>query len=107
MINVKILVSSDGALRGFNIEGHSNFDKKGQDIVCSAVSSVSYMVVNTMLDIMKVQAEITFREEGLLGLFISLKDIARCRDILLGFKMHLLGIEEQYPENITVNYMEV
>ena len=38
---------------------------------------------------------------------IAHRDALICRDILAGFKLHLLGLEEQYPENIRVNYLEV
>lgn len=40
MINVKILS------KGFEISGHSNFAKKGQDIICAGVSAISQGIIN-------------------------------------------------------------
>lgn len=33
---------------GFAIKGHANFDQHGYDIVCAAVSILSYTAVNTL-----------------------------------------------------------
>ena len=38
---------------------------------------------------------------------IELKDEPVCRALLAGLKLHLVGLEEQYPDNIHVNYLEV
>ena len=34
-------------------------------------------------------------------------DESRCGDLLQGLKLHLQGLEEQYPESLRVAYMEV
>jgi hypothetical protein len=38
---------------------------------------------------------------------INKKDASVCSDILKGFKMHLLLLEEIYSPNIKVSYVEV
>ncbi len=38
---------------------------------------------------------------------INENDAALCSDVLLGFKLHMVNLEEQYPKNISVNYVEV
>ena len=35
------------------------------------------------------------------------KDVSLCRDLLLGLKLHLQGLEEQYPQALQVTYLEV
>ncbi|MFI3206923.1 MAG: ribosomal-processing cysteine protease Prp [Clostridia bacterium] len=107
MIYVDFLSTKDGSLEGFRIAGHSGYAEIGSDIVCAAVSSAVYMAINTITDIFAVSplslrvddAEIFFRIEP--------KDIKRCDELLRGVKLHLLGLEEQYPENINVSYLEV
>ena len=47
-----------GNFTGFEISGHSGFAEEGSDIVCSAVSSVAYMVANTLTEVSKVKADI-------------------------------------------------
>ena len=92
---------------GFNIEGHSGMAQAGYDIVCAAVSSAAYMTTNTITEVLKANADISVDRIGKMSIKINYKDINLCKDILLGFKIHMIALEEQYPENITVNYTEV
>ena len=84
---------------GFLISGHSGFAESGEDIVCSSVSSVAYMVANTITEILKVNAEIEVND-GMMKLIVNKEQRHITKDILLGLKLHLEGLEEQYPEFI-------
>ncbi len=106
MIKISFLVTKNGYLAGYLIKGHSMFAESGSDIVCAAVSSAAYMVSNTITDIIKADASISL-DDGMMSVNINSNDIFRCKDILEGFKLHLISLEEQYPENIKVNYTEV
>ena len=46
-------------------------------------------------------------DEGYMSVRVAERDVRACRDLLEGFKLHLLGLEEQYPQNIQVSYLEV
>ena len=107
MIKSDFFTSPSGSLYGFSINGHANAGEVGHDIVCAAVSSAAYMVENTISEVMHVQADICVHENGFMKVLISEKDISRSQDILQGLKLHLLSLEEQYPKNIIVNYLEV
>ncbi len=82
---------------GFFIFGHSGFAESGEDIVCASVSSVAYMVANTITEILNVNAEIKV-EDGKMKLIVNKEQRHITKDILLGLKLHLEGLEEQYPE---------
>ena len=84
---------------GFLIFGHSGFAESGEDIVCASVSSVAYMVANTITEILRVNAEIEVND-GKMKLIINKEQRHITKDILLGLKLHLEGLEEQYPEFI-------
>ena len=84
---------------GFLISGHSGFAESGEDIVCASVSSVAYMVANTITEILRVNAEIEVND-GKMKLIINKEQRHITKDILLGLKLHLEGLEEQYPEFI-------
>ncbi len=84
---------------GFLISGHSGFAEDGEDIVCASVSSVAYMVANTISEILKVNAEIEVND-GKMKLIVNKEQRHITKDILLGLKLHLEGLEEQYPEFI-------
>lgn len=38
----------NGRMTGFHVSGHANFAKRGEDIVCSAVSAVTVGTVNSV-----------------------------------------------------------
>lgn len=107
MINVDFLVDNQGSILGFQISGHSGFAEIGSDIVCAAVSSAAFMTANTITDILKINVETFVDNSGKMFFKIKNEISISCKDILLGFKLHMISLEEMYPENITVNYLEV
>ena len=106
MIQADFFVNASGDLTGFRLTGHSGAAGQGSDIVCAAVSSAAYMTANTVSDVLRAQAHIT-ADEGYMSVRVAERDVRACRDLLEGFKLHLLGLEEQYPQNIQVSYLEV
>ncbi len=108
MLKAEFFVLDTGDIIGFDISGHSGYAEAGQDIVCAAVSSAAYMTVNTVTDVKGVSVDVTVNEDiGHMRAVINKKDISVCSDILKGFKMHLLLLEEIYSPNIKVSYVEV
>ena len=106
MIEVSLYTLADGDMVGFRLRGHSGYAESGSDIVCSAVSSAGLMTANTVTEIMKISAE-TQADEGNIMLRIFSEDAALCRDVLQGFRLHMLLLEEQYPDYIIVKTTEV
>ncbi len=107
MITVGFLVSRIGGVVGFTIQGHADLDERGSDILCAAVSSAAFLTVNTVTDVLHVTPLALRVEEGDMYLRIEQKDESVCRDILRGLKLHLGNLEEQYPENLRVSYVEI
>ncbi len=107
MICVSFLTASSGEIVGFSIDGHAGYGEAGTDIVCAAVSSAAYMTVNTVTDVLRVGAQVLAENDGCLSLRVTKGEAVQCRNLFAGFKLHMLGLEEQYPENIRVNYLEV
>lgn len=95
-----------GQVTGFHIKGHAGFGEAGEDIVCAAVSSAAYLVANAIVEVLKVEPLVLRAEEGDMLFRAGLSDELRCRDFLAGLKLHLTGLEEQYPEYIKVSYSE-
>ncbi|RRD39038.1 ribosomal-processing cysteine protease Prp [Leptotrichia sp. OH3620_COT-345] len=54
MIRIEIQKKNE-RITYFKINGHANFKEYGEDIVCSAVSSVSQMTLNGLLEILKLK----------------------------------------------------
>ena len=106
MTEVNFYTAKNGEIVGFHVYGHSGFAEEGEDIVCAAVSSAVYLVMNTVTDIMHIEADVQ-AEDGDAVLRILSEDAAVCRDLLQGLKLHLLSLEEQYSEFINVKNTEV
>lgn len=107
MIKIKILNSCSGEILGFEISGHSEYDEIGKDIVCAAVSSAAYMVVNTLTDVLNADADVRVGQDGYMSVIVNEKYLLDCRVLFKGFKNHVISLEEQYPENLKVSYLEV
>jgi len=108
MTKVIFCTDKNGELLGFYIHGHSGFADNGEDIVCAAISSAAYMVMNTVTDVMHIEAKVSVDDEsGDAVLRILSENAADCKYILQGFKLHMLGLEEQYKKFISVKFTEV
>ena len=66
------------------------------------------MTANTVLEVLHIAPVSLRAEEGDMLFRIAERDARPCQNpVVQGFKLHLLGLEEQYPENLCVTYTEV
>ncbi len=107
MIKFTFYSSKDGVLSGFNSKGHSGYSDAGSDIVCAAVSSVAYMVANTLTEVMHINADIKVDDSGEMTVIVSEKDAINSQDILKGLRLHIEELSLQYPKNVTITITEV
>lgn len=107
MIRAIFFTGERGDLLGFSVEGHAGLADAGSDILCAAVSSAAYMAANTLLEILRVTPKTLSVHEGNMRLVLEGRDTRACETVLSGLKLHFLGLEEQYPENLNVSYAEV
>ena len=75
--------------------------------MCAAVSSAAYLTANTVTDVLGIAPLSLRAEEGDMLLRLEERDEPACRDLLRGLKLHLCGLEEQYPAQLKVNYLEI
>lgn len=85
---------------GFDLCGHCG-GVAGQDIVCAAVSSATYMTANTLTEVCGLSADIA-EADGKLRLQLAEGDAARAADTMNGFYLHLCGLRDQYPNQIEI-----
>lgn len=103
MIDVTLLIKKEKRL-GFAIKGHANFDQHGYDIVCAAVSILSYTAVNT-LDYYEVQFDF-FDDDN--EMKISLENPNEKSEIILNnFEIGIKTLLTNYNEYVNLNYREV
>ena len=93
MIKVSFFKKGDNII-GFESKGHSGYADEGSDIVCSAVSSVAYMVANTVTEIIGAKAEVEF-DDGYMK-FITEEESEALQIIYKGMALHLNALAQQY-----------
>ena len=103
MIDVTLLIKKEKRL-GFSIKGHANFDQHGYDIVCAAVSILSYTAVNT-LDYYEIDFDF-FDDEN--EMKVSLENPNEKSEIILNdFEIGIKTLLTNYNEYVNLNYREV
>ncbi len=99
MTTVKFLQKGE-LLTGFEVSGHSDDSAEaGEDIICSAISSATYLVANTVTDVIGKNAEINI-DDGYF--YFETEASSDVQPILKGLKLHLISLSQDYPENIYV-----
>lgn len=103
MIDVTLLIKKEKRL-GFAIKGHANFDQHGYDIVCAAVSILSYTAVNA-LDYYEIDFDF-FDDEN--EMKVSIKNSNEKSEIILNnFEIGIKTLLTNYNEYVNLNYREV
>lgn len=93
-----------------SVKGHANYDKKGKDIICAAVSVLFYTLHTALIhSIDMLKEEPVFRDEEGDG-FISCKPKEEYKgNISRSYWTILVGMEviaEEYPEHVTFTVEE-
>jgi len=103
MTEVRYLFEDD-ILVGFHLTGHSTAfaeDEVGH-LVCASISSAAYMTANTVTEIVGADAVIEVNEEdGEMHLEVK-SDFELALPILLGFKLHMEQLSEQFTDYIKI-----
>ncbi len=92
MINV-LFRFKKGYIVAYEVEGHAGFDDIGNDILCSAVSFLSQTTLNGLSEILKVNVQYEFDDDGYLSVSIENEEdehIKKCQVLL---QTMLLGIK--------------
>ena len=100
------LLTRNGVLCGFDVQGHSGSAVSGQDIVCAAVSSAVYMAANTLTEVCGCDATVQ-QADGKLCMTVCETDITKAQEVLKGLHIHLQGLVAQYPKFIKIQLTEV
>jgi uncharacterized protein YsxB (DUF464 family) len=90
MIKVTSIHNEKDEVCGFRVEGHAGYAKKGQDIICSAVSVLATNTVNSVEALTNDKFSCKQTEDGFLEL-ILVEDVSKESRLLLD--SFFLGIE--------------
>ncbi|HLR22176.1 MAG TPA: ribosomal-processing cysteine protease Prp [Pseudogracilibacillus sp.] len=104
MIDV-IIFKNNETIKAFEISGHADSGPYGYDLVCAAVSAISFGSVNALMEIGNINPKIEQGDDG--GyLYVELPDestsIQTIQTILKAMVVSLKTIEQEYHEFIQI-----
>ena len=109
MINITIH-KTENEFDGFVVEGHSAYAESGFDIVCAAVSILSYTALNSLNQVAGIAPEDIIYDVHEETGFLNLKTIDNNEKTDVIYRNFLVGIElllEDYSNYITLKFEEV
>lgn len=115
MIKVKIFKNDLGHIKRYNISGHANYNSHGEDIVCSAVSVLSYTALNALIELSglnKNEIIYTIDEDSgyldvVLPKIIPKLILEKTEIVLKTLEIGIKSVIESYPKYVTLEYREV
>ena len=60
------------------------------------------MTANTIIEIMKVDADADVKEDGEMTLRVPEESAEKTKELLLGLELHINELKKQYPKNVTI-----
>lgn len=108
MINITMF-RSQGSLKSFEISGHAESGPYGYDLVCAAVSAVSFGAVNAIYSLCEIEPHVIQEGEGGYlkvtlpeGLSVSVRE--KAETLLEGMEVSLATIENEYYQYIKITH---
>ena len=93
MINV-IVIKEKQTIKTIEATGHSGYAQEGQDIVCSAVSTLMETLANGLIEVVKAQVEVKVDETiPHLSVTLTEADKEKCKYAQVLMNSTLLGIK--------------
>ena len=94
MINILIVKSKQNIIT-IEATGHSGYAEQGQDIVCSAVSTLMESMANGLTEVVKANAKIVVDEEmPHLSVSLNETDIEKCKNAQVLMQTTALSLKE-------------
>jgi uncharacterized protein YsxB (DUF464 family) len=84
------------------IEGHSDYDEKGSDIVCAGISAIVNGTVNFLSKFYTNECQISYSPARIE--IKKVKDDPECQLCLKLMIYQLKNISSKYPENLKISY---
>ncbi len=103
MTEVRFLYLNE-ILIGFHIKGHSTASAEDEigRLVCASISSAAYLTANTVTEIVGAKAVADVDEEKGEMLFKVNSDYEEALPMLLGFRLHMEQLSNQFTDYIKI-----
>lgn len=103
MITAEFTKDTQSKIKSFTISGHAEYDDSGKDIVCSAVTALSFSTINSIEQLLNIDFLLEVNEDHGGYLHVSFEDSFEDDNLQLLLNHLLLGIDsiqEEYFEYI-------
>ena len=100
MTRIRLKLSPDGRVCGFEVKEHSGFAPEGEDIVCAAVSFLATTCVNALETVAGVVPTV-HQAEGLLEVTLPASNLnPAAKTIFAVFSQGMNDLSQAYPEHV-------
>ncbi len=109
MIKVTFYTDSSHNYTGFSLKGHAGFAEAGKDIICAAVSALTFNTINSVEELTEDHFELEMDEKkGLIDFSITDVISSESKVLLNSLVIGLEGIKEEDNEQyIQIVFKEV
>lgn len=100
----KITIKRNGNVHEVKIEGHACFSKAGTDIVCAAVSTLAYTLLNRLQNLVELERVEAFEHEEADGYMriVFESDTTEAFSALETIKIGFLMLEENFSKFVSL-----
>lgn len=108
MIKISIIRNdADGNIEGFTLSGHAEFAEPGKDIVCAAVSGISFGTINAIETLLNIKLLIEMNEQsGFLHCIVPKEQEITVQEkvqlLLEGMVVSLQSVASEYGKYMTI-----
>ena len=104
----------NGTFWGFQETGHTGFGEEGDDILCSAISAMTMLILNTIEVAYKISTEYTIDDVNT-DIRVTCKEVLTTADekirfavsgLLEGYYYQLVDLTEEYYEFLDVEILD-
>ena len=100
MIEIRFNLRGEG-LCGFSVKGHSGTAKRGEDIVCAGVSSLTQTALLGLLEVVK--ADVSYNvTKGKMEVELKKPPDVLTETVLQTMRLGLREISKQYPQAVKI-----
>ncbi|WP_066503373.1 ribosomal-processing cysteine protease Prp [Abyssisolibacter fermentans] len=111
MIRIELFLNSEDYVTKYRAKGHSGYEESGRDIICAAISILSYTALNSLQEVCQIDVEYKIDDDGFMEFVIPAEiDSEKRYKVNIVMDTVIIGIKsiiENYPEYVTLKYREV
>ncbi|MDD4722136.1 MAG: ribosomal-processing cysteine protease Prp [Acidaminococcaceae bacterium] len=101
MIRIDMEKNLNGFIVGYTVNGHAGFAPEGQDIICSAVSTLTMVAINGLEE--HLHREVSYEiSDGHMQVELKQTPDDLSQAILATMEIGLKDLAEQYPKRVRI-----